>query len=138
MPVAENARRGRMDVQIDGHTDRTEFIGPLPALPEVQKINLIKDYAVWNSFPKRIVHSINKRELQTNNSKTSRSKKAYEDCVKIFFNLNYTGQTAERMVKSCIKELYKSFKQGINVNFLMHYKLQKCCSLQIQKIKDQV
>ena len=72
-----------------------------------KEINLTKDYTVWNSLPKRIASLINKRSLQTKNSNTSRSVKATEDCIKI---LNYTGETAERMVKSCVKKLCKSFK----------------------------
>ena len=35
---------------------------------------LIKDYAVWNGFPKRIANSIIKQALQTNDSNTTRSK----------------------------------------------------------------
>ena len=82
-----------------------------------QEINLIKDYAAWNGFPKRTANSIIKRALQANNSKTTRSKKANADSVKIFFNLNYSGETAERMVKSCIKKLYRRFKREINVTY---------------------
>ena len=44
-------------------------------------------------------------------------KRAKADFIKMFFNLNYSGDTAERMVKSCIKKLYKSFKREINVKF---------------------
>ena len=90
-----------------------------------QEINLIKDYAAWNGFPKRISNSIIKRALQVNNSNTTMSKKANTDSVKIFFNLNYSGETAERMVKSCIKKLYRNFKREINVKFVTHYKTTK-------------
>ena len=45
--------------------------------------------------------------------------------MKIFFNLNYSGGTAKRMVKSYIKKLYKSFKLEINVKFVTHYKTTK-------------
>ena len=90
-----------------------------------QEINLIKDYAAWNGFPKRIANSIIKRALQANNSNTTRSKKANADSEKIFFNLNYSGEIAERMVKSCIKKLYRSFKREVNVKFVTHYKTTK-------------
>ena len=103
-----------------------------------QEINLIRDYAAWNGFLKRIAESVIKRALQANSSNTTRSKKANADFVKIFFNLNYSGETAERMVKSCIKKLYRSFKREVNVKFVTHIKLQKCSSLQIQKIKHRV
>ena len=63
--------------------------------------------------------------LQTNDSNTTRSKKANTDTIKIFFSLNYLGETAERMAKSCIKKLYKSFKRKINVKFVTHLKTAK-------------
>ena len=95
-----------------------------------QEINLIKDYAAWNGFAKRIANSIIKWALQTNDSITNRSKKANADSIKIFFNLNYSGETAERMVK-----------RKIIVTFVTHYKTIKMlfftntksiiCSIQI-------
>ena len=45
--------------------------------------------------------------------------------MKIFFNLNYSGGTAKRMVKSYTKKPYKSFKLEINVKFVTHYKTTK-------------
>ena len=71
-----------------------------------QEINLIKDYAARNGFCKWIAKSIIKQALQTNDGNTIRSKKDDTDSRKIFFNLNYSGKTAERMVKKCIKKLY--------------------------------
>ena len=63
-----------------------------------QEINQIKDYAARNGFPKWIANSIIKQALQSDDSNTDRS-----------INLNYSRETAERMVKSRIKKLYKSF-----------------------------
>ena len=63
--------------------------------------------------------------LQTNDSNTTRSKKANTDTIKIFFSLNYLGETAEWMAKSFIKKLYKSFKREINVKFVTHLKTAK-------------
>ena len=90
-----------------------------------QEINLIKDYAVLNGFPKRRANSIIKRALQANQSNTTRSKKPNADSIKIFFTFNYSGETAERMVKSCIKKLYRNLKREINANFVTHYKTTK-------------
>ena len=39
--------------------------------------------------------------------------------------MNYSGESAERMVKKCIKKLYKSFKRKINIKFVTHYKTTK-------------
>ena len=52
-------------------------------------------------------------------------KTANEDSIKIFFNLTYSDETAERMVKLCIKKLYKSFKREINVKFFTRDKTTK-------------
>ena len=90
-----------------------------------QEINLIKNYASWNAFPKRIANSTTKQASQTNDSNITRSKKANVDSIKIFLNLNYSGETAERMVKSCIKKLYKIFKRETNVKFITHYETTK-------------
>ena len=81
-----------------------------------QEINLIKDDAAWTGFPEQIANSVITRALQANSSNTTRSKKV---------NLNYSDETAERMVKSCIKKLYRSFKREINVKFVTHYKTTK-------------
>ena len=70
-------------------------------------IDLIKDYAAWNGFPKRIANSIIKRALQTNDSSTIISEKTNEDSMKIFFNLNYSGETAVKIVASCVRKLYR-------------------------------
>ena len=39
--------------------------------------------------------------------------------------MNYSGETAEGMDKSCIKKLYRSYKREINVKFVTHYKTTK-------------
>ena len=46
-------------------------------------------------------------------------------CIKVFFKLNYSGETAERMVKSCNRKPYKRFKQKINVKVVTHNKTTK-------------
>ena len=82
-----------------------------------QEINLIKHYAAWNGFPKRIANSI---------INTNKSKKANADSVKIFFNLNYSGETAERMVKSSRKSSRKYIEvSNEKLMFVIHYKTTK-------------
>ena len=41
-----------------------------------QEINLVKDYAALNGFPERIVNSIIKQALKSNDSNTTGSNKA--------------------------------------------------------------
>lgn len=47
----------------------------------------------------------------------TRSEKPDENSIKIFFSLNYSGETVERMPKSCIKKLYRSFKLLVFILF---------------------
>lgn len=64
-----------------------------------KEINLIKVYTARNGFPKRRANSIIKRVFQNKDSNTNRSETAIEDSIKIFFHLNYSSETAERMVQ---------------------------------------
>ena len=52
-----------------------------------------------NGHPKRIVHAITKRALK-NNDNIIDQKKLNESQIKVFFILNYLGETAERMVNN--------------------------------------
>ena len=103
-----------------------------------QEINLIKYYAVWNCFPKRIANSIIKRALQTNDSNITRSEKDNTDSIKIFFNLNYSAETAGRMVKNASRSYIQVSNEKLMLSLSHTIKLQKFRSLQIQKIKHGV
>ena len=43
----------------------------------------------------------------------------------MFFNLNCLGETAKKIVKSCIKKRQKGFKQEVNSKFATQYKITK-------------
>ena len=47
------------------------------------------------------------------------------DSTKMFLNLQYSGDTAERLVKSFIKKLYKCLKKDTNNKFIVCYKNTK-------------
>ena len=68
-----NARRGRTD----GRTDETEFIGPLPALPGVQKVkNTVPwTYVIVDLKGKEIAGKFYEKELQKTNQKEFRAEK---------------------------------------------------------------
>ena len=59
-----------------------------------------------------------------------------EDSIKIFFNLNYWGETAEWMVKSWSGNYTKLLNEKL-LSFSRTKKLQKMHFLQIQKIEYQ-
>ena len=47
------------------------------------------------------------------------------DSTKIFFNLQYSGDTAGQLVKSCIKRQYKYLKKDTHTKFILCYKTTK-------------
>ena len=47
------------------------------------------------------------------------------DSTKIFFNLQYSGDTVERMVESCIKKLRKCLKKDKIIKFIVCYEATK-------------
>ena len=88
------------------------------------EIQLVKNYAAWNVCPKHIVNSIVKQALcdkESNNIKEETT----TDTVKIFIDLKFSGNMGDRIVKNCIKKLYKSFKKEVTVKFVLHYQTTK-------------
>ena len=47
--------------------------------------------------------------------------------VKISINLKFSGNTANRVVKHCIKKLSKCFKREVTIKFVFHYQTTKLC-----------
>ena len=45
--------------------------------------------------------------------------------MKIFIDLKFSGNTGDRIVKNCIKKLYKCFKKEVTVKFVLHYQTTK-------------
>ena len=89
-----------------------------------KEIQLIKSYAAWNGYPKHIVNSILKRALRDKESNNIKEEST-RDTVKIFIDLKFSGNTGDRIVKNCIKKLYKCFKKEATVKFVLHYHTTK-------------
>ena len=45
--------------------------------------------------------------------------------MKIFIDLKFSGNTGDRIVKNCMKKLYKCFKKEATVKFVLHYQTTK-------------
>ena len=85
---------------------------------------LIKNFASWNGFPKNITNSIIKKALKDMpNVNTTTS--VTTDSTKNFFNLQYSADTVELTVKSCIKKLRKCLKKNTNIKCIVCYKTTK-------------
>ena len=84
-----------------------------------KEIQLIKNYATWNGYPKHIVNSIVKRALRDKESNNIKGEST-TDTVKIFIDLKFSGNTGDRIVKNCIKKLYKCFKKEVTVKKLCY------------------
>ena len=63
------------------------------------------------------------RNKESNNT----TEESTTDTVKIFINLNFSGNTADRIVKNCKKEFYKCFKKEVTVKFVLNYQTTKLC-----------
>ena len=86
-----------------------------------KEIRLIKNFASWDGFPKNITNSVIKKALKDMpNVNNTPSVSTYS--IKIFFDLQYSGDTVERMVKNCIKKLRTSLKRDTNIKFIVCYK----------------
>ena len=90
-----------------------------------KEIWLIKNIASWNGFAKNISNSRIKKALKSK-SNVSNTPSVSTASTKIFFNLQYSGDTTEQMVKSCIKKLSKCLKmEDANIKFIVCYKTTK-------------
>ena len=89
-----------------------------------KEIRFIKNFASWNGFSKNITNSIIKKALK-DKPNVNNTQSVNTDSTEIFFNLQYSGDTAERMVKSCIKKLRKCLKKDTKIKFIVCYKTTK-------------
>ena len=89
-----------------------------------KEIQLIKNYAVWNGYPKHIVNSIVKRALRDKESNNI-TEESTTDTVNIFIDLKFSANTADRIVKNSIKKLYKCFNQEVTIKFVLHCQTTK-------------
>ena len=65
--------------------------------------------------------------LQTNDSNTIRSKKADEDSIKIFLNVNYSGKLLKEWSNHASISCIKVLNEKLILNFSCTIKLQKSC-----------
>ena len=81
---------------------------------------LLKNFASWNGFPKNITNSIIKKALKDMpNVNTTTS--VTTDSTKKIFNLEYSEDTVELMVKSCIKKKNDQSAIFENLSTCTHY-----------------
>ena len=45
----------------------------------------------------------------------------------IFIDLDFSGNTGDRIVKNCIKKVYKYFKKEVTIKFVLHFQTNKLC-----------
>ena len=81
------------------------------------EIQLIKRYAAWNGYPHTVANNIIKHDTTFNDNDI--------DAVTIYIKIKYSGKTADRLIKQCMKKLYKSFKNEKRVKFVLQYETTK-------------
>ena len=75
------------------------------------EIQLIKRYAAWNGYPQNVVNYIIKHTLYNNDNNNMFNDNEIDDAVRIYIKIKYSGETADRLIKKCMKKLSKCFKK---------------------------
>ena len=89
-----------------------------------KEIQLIKKYAAWNGYPCNVVNGIIKHALHNNDNDNTFNNNDI-DAVTFYIKNKYSGETADRLIKQCIKKLYKCFKSEKRVKFALQYETTK-------------
>ena len=72
------------------------------------EIQFIKNYTAWNGYPKLIVNSTVKRPLRDKESNNI-TEESTTDTANIFIDLRFSDNTADTIVKNCMKKFYRCF-----------------------------
>ena len=67
------------------------------------KIQLIKRYAAWHGYPQSVVNYIIKHTLRNNDNNNMFNDNEIDDAVRIYIRIKYSGETADRLIKQCMK-----------------------------------
>ena len=83
------------------------------------KIQLIKRYAALNGYPQNVANGIIKHTLRNKDNNNTFNDNDTDVAVRIYTNIKYSGETADTLIKRCIKELYKCFKKDKRAKFVL-------------------
>ena len=86
------------------------------------EIQLIKRYAAWNGYPRNVVNGAIKHAPRNNDNNNTFNDND-TDAARIYIKIKYSGETADRLIKQCMKKLYKCFKSGKRVG--LQYEITK-------------
>ena len=89
------------------------------------KIQLIKRYAACHGYPQSVVNYIIKHTLRNNDNNNMFNDNEIDDAIRIYIKIKYSGETADRLIKQCMKKLYKCFKKEKRVKFVLQYETTK-------------
>ena len=84
----------------------------------------LKTYAAWNGYPRNVVNGIIKHVLPNNDNNNTYNDNEIDD-IRIYIKIKYSEETAARLVKHCMKKLYKCFKNEKRVKFVLQYETTK-------------
>ena len=84
---------------------------------------------VFVGYPKMVPTKCFKRHNKTYISNSDNNNTFNDNdidvAVRIYINIKYSGETADRLIKQCMKKLYKCFKLDKRVKFVLLYKTTK-------------
>ena len=86
-------------------------------------IQLIKNYATWNGYPKGIVNSILKQALWDKGSNNI-TEESTAGTVKVFIDLKFSGNTIGRIVENCMKKLKMFLKRSCHKVCVLLYNIK--------------
>ena len=89
------------------------------------KIQLIKPYAAWNGNTRNNVNDIIKHALPNNDNNYRLYNDNDIDAVRMYIKIKYSGETADRLIKQCMKKLYICFKNEKGGKFVLQYETTK-------------
>ena len=101
--------------------NRTKKICSKSKLPG--ELHTIKQFASWNKYPSKVVNSIIKRVLSKPTLEDKTTKETDPNEQKVYFNVNYAGNTADNLIKKCWRKLARCTSK--KVNFFTKYSSTK-------------
>ena len=89
------------------------------------KIQLIKRYTAWSGFPRNVVNYIIKHTVRNNDDNNMFNDNEIDDSVRIYIKIKHSGETANRLIKQFMKNLYNCLKKEKRVKFVLQYETIK-------------
>ena len=91
------------------------------------EIQLIERCGAWNGNPRNVINGVIKHTLRDNDNNNTFNDNEIDVAVAatVFINIKYSGEAADRLIKQCMKKLYKCFMKRKRVKSFLQYEATK-------------